>query len=126
MLRAGPYDEELVRNQDDEYNYRLRKMGAKILLAADVRSDYYSRSTFRSVWRQFFQYGYWKVRVMQKHPFQMSARQFVPALFVVAVFASLVLGVILGTWWPFLAFFGLYSIAALGAAIHAVRRDGQT
>ena len=74
VLRAGPYDEELVRNQDDEYNYRLRKMGAKILLAADVRSDYYSRSTFRSLWSQFFQYGFWKVRVMQKHPFQMSVR----------------------------------------------------
>ena len=25
---AGPYDEELVRNQDDEYNYRLRSRGA--------------------------------------------------------------------------------------------------
>src|SRR5689334_9749560 len=35
--RAGTFDEELVRNQDDEYNYRLRKMGARILLAADVR-----------------------------------------------------------------------------------------
>ena len=33
--RAGPFDEELVRNQDDEYNYRLRKLGARILLAAD-------------------------------------------------------------------------------------------
>ena len=37
VRRAGPYDEELVRNQDDEYNYRLRKLGAKILLAADVQ-----------------------------------------------------------------------------------------
>ena len=41
---AGPYDEELVRNQDDEYNYRLRKLGARMLLAADVKSDYYSRT----------------------------------------------------------------------------------
>jgi glycosyltransferase involved in cell wall biosynthesis len=83
--RAGPYDEELVRNQDDEYNYRLRKLGAKILLAADVRSEYYSRSSFRSLWRQYFQYGVWKVRVMQKHPRQMRARQFVPVAFVCAL-----------------------------------------
>src|SRR5262249_32312286 len=34
--KAGPFDEELVRNQDDEYNYRLRKAGGKLLLAADV------------------------------------------------------------------------------------------
>ena len=53
--RAGLYDEELVRNQDDEYNYRLRKIGAKLLLAADVHSTYYSRSNLRSLWKQFYQ-----------------------------------------------------------------------
>ena len=87
--RAGPYDEELVRNQDDEYNYRLRKLGAKILLAADVKSEYYSRSSIRSLWRQYFQYGYWKVRVLQKHPRQMKARQFVPGVFVASLAAVL-------------------------------------
>jgi hypothetical protein len=79
---AGPFDEELVRNQDDEYNSRLRKLGGRLLLAADVRSDYYSRTTFSSLWRQYFQYGFYKVRVMQKHPRQVHPRQFVPAVFV--------------------------------------------
>jgi succinoglycan biosynthesis protein ExoA len=82
LERAGPYDEELVRNQDDEFNYRLRKLGARLLLAADVRARYFSRSSFRSLWRQYFQYGYWKVRVLQKHPRQMSLRQFAPPIFV--------------------------------------------
>ncbi len=89
--RAGPYDETLVRNQDDEYNYRIRKLGGRLLLAADVRSRYYSRATLRSLWRQYFGYGFWKVRVLQKHPRQMSARQFVPGLFV----ACLLVGVVL-------------------------------
>ena len=89
--RAGPFDEELVRNQDDEYNYRLRKMGAKILLASDVHCRYYSRSSLRSLWRQYFQYGYWKVRVFQKHSGQMQLRQFVPPLFVAACLAALLL-----------------------------------
>src|SRR5439155_7654973 len=61
--RAGPFDEELVRNQDDEYNYRLRKLGVKILLASDVRSRYYSRATLQRLASQYFQYGFWKVRV---------------------------------------------------------------
>ncbi len=82
MERAGPYDEQLVRNQDDEYNYRLRKMGAKLLLASDVRSKYYSRSSFRKLAKQYFQYGLWKVRVLQKHPLQMRARQFAPLVLV--------------------------------------------
>jgi glycosyltransferase involved in cell wall biosynthesis len=91
IKRAGPFDEELVRNQDDEYNYRLRKLGAKILLAADVKARYYSRTTLLGLTRQYFQYGYWKVRVLQKHPRQMSLRQFVPPVFVASlVFASLI------------------------------------
>jgi hypothetical protein len=83
--RAGRYDEEFVRNQDDEYNYRLRALGAKLLLAADVRSTYYSRSSLISLWRQYYQYGFWKVRVMQKHLRQMRPRQFAPACFVAMV-----------------------------------------
>jgi glycosyltransferase involved in cell wall biosynthesis len=85
IRKAGLFDEELVRNQDDEYNFRLREMGGRILMTPDIRSSYYSRSSFKSLWRQYFQYGYWKVRVMQKHPRQMSLRQFVPPTFVGAL-----------------------------------------
>ena len=85
---AGSFDEELVRNQDDEYSYRLRALGFRILLAPDLQAVYYSRSALRSLWSQYFQYGYWKVRVMQKHPGQMRPRQFVPPLFVAAVLTS--------------------------------------
>jgi glycosyltransferase involved in cell wall biosynthesis len=82
VIKAGAYDEELVRNQDDEYNYRIREVGGKILLAGDVQSKYYSRGSLAKLWKQYFQYGYWKVRVFQKHPLQMSVRQFIPLLFV--------------------------------------------
>jgi succinoglycan biosynthesis protein ExoA len=86
--KVGPYDEELVRNQDDEYNYRIRKAGGKILLAADVYSTYYSRGSLKDLWRQYFQYGFYKVRVLQKHPRQMSLRQFVPPAFVMTLMAT--------------------------------------
>ncbi|HVG31084.1 MAG TPA: glycosyltransferase family 2 protein [Pyrinomonadaceae bacterium] len=89
--RAGLFDEELVRNQDDEYNYRLRSLGGRLLLAPEIRSRYYSRGTLRSLRRQYFQYGYWKVRVMQKHPRQMRARQFAPPLFAAALLISVLL-----------------------------------
>jgi succinoglycan biosynthesis protein ExoA len=87
--RAGFYDEELVRNQDDEYNFRIRKLGGRILLADDVRSTYFSRTSLKGLWWQYYQYGYWKVRVLQKHPRQMSLRQFVPPAFVLTLFISL-------------------------------------
>jgi len=81
-------DEELVRNQDDEFNYRLLKNGCKILLCPQIKSKYVNRSSIKSLWRQYFQYGYWKVRVLQKHPLQMRLRQFVPATFVIALISS--------------------------------------
>jgi len=87
--RVGLYDEELVRNQDDEYNYRIREAGGKILLADDVRSEYFSRASLKGLWRQYSQYGFWKVRVLQKHPRQMSLRQFIPPAFVSALLTSL-------------------------------------
>jgi glycosyltransferase involved in cell wall biosynthesis len=122
--RAGPYDEELVRNQDDEYNYRLRKLGAKLLLAADVNSEYYSRSSIRSLWRQYYQYGYWKVRVLQKHPRQMKMRQFVPAAFV----ALLALALLAAPWgpaglWALGLVAGSYCAADLCAGFLTVRRE---
>lgn len=86
--KAGKFDEELVRNQDDEYNYRLRKMGCRLLLAPDVRSKYFSRASMKKLWSQYFQYGYWKVRVLQKHPAQMSPRQFAPPAFALALCTS--------------------------------------
>src|SRR5262249_8856250 len=46
--RAGPFDEKLVRNQDDKYTYRLRAMGCRIILAAYIRSRYCRRRSIRS------------------------------------------------------------------------------
>lgn len=115
--RGGGYDEELVRNQDDEYNYRLRKLGAKLLLAADVRSRYYSRGTLKKLLKQYFQYGFWKVRVLQKHPRQMSLRQFIPPLFVACLLASLLLTLIFPTgWWLLAAITGCYLTVNLVAS----------
>ncbi len=94
LNRAGPLDEELVRCQDDEYNYRIRKLGGKILIAPEISSRYESRSSLRSLARQYFQYGEWKVRVLQKHPRQMQWRHFVPAVFVCCLLLSAIIAIV--------------------------------
>ncbi len=83
--RMGLFDETLVRNQDDEFHYRIREKGGKILLSPEIRSIYYVRSNWKALASQYFQYGFWKVRVFQKHPKQMQARHFVPPLLVLAL-----------------------------------------
>ena len=88
--RIGLFDEEMVRDQDDEFNYRLLNHGGRILLSPRIRSSYTVRGSPRSLWRQYFQYGYWKVRVMQKHRRQVRLRHLVPPAFVAALAASAV------------------------------------
>jgi len=128
IQRAGPYDEELVRNQDDEYNYRVRKLGGQILLSPDIQSRYYSRSSFFKLWKQYFQYGYWKVRVMQKHPRQMQPRQFVPALFILALVVLLITGPIGPFWFVNQLVFGTallaYVVLSFAASVSAARKTG--
>lgn len=93
-MRIGGFDEEMIRNQDDELSYRLTRNGGKIVCSPLIRSEYFSRSTLPSLWKQYYQYGYYKVRVLQKHPRQMRLRQFVPFAFVLALIVSALLAFI--------------------------------
>jgi len=86
--KIGLFDEELARNQDDEFNYRLRKAGGKIFITPEIKLSYYSRATLRKLWSQYFQYGFWKIRVLQKHPKMMRLRQLIPGVFVLSVILS--------------------------------------
>jgi succinoglycan biosynthesis protein ExoA len=83
--RIGFFDEELVRNQDDEFNLRLSRAGGKIWQSPRIRSWYTTRGSLRALFRQYQQYGYWKVRVIQKHKMPASVMYLVPGLFVFAV-----------------------------------------
>jgi len=58
--KIGFFDEDLVRNQDDEFNLRLIKNGGKILLVPDIFSYRYARNSLGKLWRMYFQYGYFK------------------------------------------------------------------
>ena len=80
--RIGLFDEELVRNQDDELNGRLVRAGGRIMLVPEVESRYYARGSFGQVARMFFQYGYFKPLAAWKVGRVTSLRQVVPAAFV--------------------------------------------
>jgi succinoglycan biosynthesis protein ExoA len=111
--RAGLFDKELVRNQDDEFNFRLLRSGGKIWLDPAIQSDYFSRSTIRGLRRQYFEYGFWKIRVIQKHGRPASWRHLVPMVFVLALFIGVSLGAISGSM-AWLLVIGLpYALASL-------------
>lgn len=129
FAKVGGFDPELVRNQDDEFNFRLKRAGGKVWQSPCIQSVYTPRASLRALFRQYMQYGFWKVAVMRKHKALASWRHMVPVLFVVAnivllaaaVFPSFLRPYALGAWVAMLA---LYLCGALAAAWGAARRDG--
>ncbi|MCI0523938.1 MAG: glycosyltransferase family 2 protein [Acidobacteria bacterium] len=87
LFELGLFDEELARNQDDELNLRITRNGGKVWQSPRIRSWYQPRASLSALFRQYSQYGYWKVRVIQKHKTPASWRHLVPGAFV----ASLIL-----------------------------------
>ncbi|HDS74262.1 MAG TPA: glycosyltransferase family 2 protein [Firmicutes bacterium] len=118
LEHVGMYDEEFVRNQDDELNDRVRKAGGRIMLCPELKSAYYPRSTLKKLAKQYFQYGWWKVRCYQKHPKHVGKGHLAPTAFVVALISGLALSTlnrIVGLLW--LTMMALYLIGATASAI---------
>ena len=53
MDKIGLYDEDLIRNQDDELNARLRKHGGKIYLIPTIKIKYYTRDNWKKIFKMF-------------------------------------------------------------------------
>lgn len=121
FARVGVFDEELVRNQDDEFNFRLIQAGGRIWYDPSVVVRYYSRSSLASLWRQYYQYGYYKVRVMQKRRAVAAWRHLVPAAFVLALILSLLLALVLQQAWLALLVAGSYLLAVLAVSLLTAR-----
>lgn len=123
--RIGLFDEELIRNQDDEFNFRLIKHGGRIVLLPEVVARYYARASLRQVARMFYQYGYFKPLVASKVGRVMTVRQLVPALFIVGLAGS----ALLGLWLRpaavlFAGIAGSYAAIDIGCSAAAVRAHG--
>ena len=78
LERLGLFDEALKCDEDDEINYRLCAQGGRILLSPLLQATYRPRGSAAGLAKQYFRYGFWKVRVMQKHPRQMRWTHFLP------------------------------------------------
>lgn len=123
--RIGVFDEDLIRNQDDELNFRLTRAGGRILLVPDVECRYRARGTLGKLWRTYYQYGYYKPLVARKSGGVSSWRQLVPPGFVALVFAAAVLALVVPRMVGlFAAVIAIYLLAVLGASIGIARRDG--
>lgn len=118
--RFGNFDEQLVRNQDDEHNLRIVRGGGRVWQSSAIRSVYRPRATLSQVFRQYLQYGYWKPFVMKKHG-QAALRHLVPGLFVASLALALIAAALGIAAWPALGLASAYGGAVLAMSVLVAR-----
>lgn len=134
LERIGMFDEDLVRSQDYELNVRIISSGGILWQSPKIISWYRPRTSLPSLFKQYFQYGFWKVAVIRKHPGLASKRNLVPgacllaaAVLLVCAAGARLLGsaswgtAFLDAWFSLAA---LYLIASIVSAFSVARRGG--
>lgn len=98
LERQGGYNEEFIRAQDWELNFRIRQAGGRIWFSPELLVSYRPRPTVRALARQYAQYGRWRRVVARYHAGSINPRYLAPPAAVVAIAASLVAGAVLTPW----------------------------
>jgi succinoglycan biosynthesis protein ExoA len=89
--RIGLYDESLLSNEDYEFNARIRQGGGRVWFDPHIRSVYFARGSLKRLAQQYWRYGYWKLRMLQRYPATLRWRQALPPLFVLGLLGLLLL-----------------------------------
>ncbi len=125
MLSLGGFDETLLCNEDYEFHYRLRSAGGRIHYSPDIVTTYYSRKDLAALWRQYYQYGLWKNRVLKMHPASFQLRHGVAPLFVAGLVGGVLLLPIAVLWrWLYALGLAVYLILVLFFSIWQAARRG--
>ncbi len=122
--RVGMFDESLVRTEDDEHNYRITQAGGKIYVSPRVRYVYYVRDRLDKLFRQYFQYSFWRIPVIRKHKRPTTLRQLVPPLFFLTMAVLAVVGIWLRQPAVALALPVIYVTALVLVGISIIPRKG--
>jgi glycosyltransferase involved in cell wall biosynthesis len=78
--QAGGWDEEMLRAEDWELNYRIRARGGLVWFTPELQVTYRPRENVRRLGAQYFHYGRWRRVVMREHPETASFRYLAPPI----------------------------------------------
>jgi len=96
---VGGFDEQLLTNEDYEFNYRIRQTGKQVILDRTGHCDYFARSTFGELSQQYRRYGLWKARMVKLHPASIKMRHLVAPAFVLSIAFLFLAGFLLYPAW---------------------------
>ncbi|WP_030276150.1 glycosyltransferase family 2 protein [Streptomyces sp. NRRL B-24484] len=92
LEQQGGYNEEFIRAQDWELNYRIRQDGGLIWFTPQLKVTYRPRPSVRALAKQYKDYGRWRRVVTRYHRGSVNLRYLAPPAALLACLAGLVLG----------------------------------
>lgn len=98
LERQGGYNEEFIRAQDWELNFRIREAGGLIWFSPELRVSYRPRPNIRALAKQYKDYGRWRHVVARYHQGSINLRYLAPPAAVVALTAGLLAGAVVTPW----------------------------
>ena len=98
LERQGGYNEEFIRAQDWELNYRIRQAGGLIWFSPELLVSYRPRPSVAALAKQYRNYGRWRHVVARYHAGSINPRYLAPPVALVAIAAGLVAGAVLTPW----------------------------
>lgn len=124
VRRLGGWNEQLVANEDFEFDYRLRQAGMRLLFDPSMVIHWQCRQSIYDLYRQYRRYGKGKFDVAQIHPASMRVRHAAPPTFV----AYLAVGTVLSPRRPIwsLAMVAPYGLALGAASVRTGRQLDST
>lgn len=99
---VGHFNETLLRTEDNEMHYRMRKVGYKFFFDPEIVSYQLARNNLKKMIKQKYGNGYWIGMTLKKCPGCISFYHLVPGMFFLSCFFTTIL-----------ALFGIWQFAAL-------------
>lgn len=119
--KVGLADERLLRTEDNEFHYRVRKAGYDIIFNPEIESYQYIRPTFTKMIQQKFANGYWIGLTSHICRDCLSLFHLGPGVFVATLLILMMFTPI--SFIPLLTVFGLYILAVLGLSIFEISKQ---
>ena len=107
LIKINGFDENLPISEDFDLNYRLRKSGGKIAASNSVKAMYIVRKSLSGLFKQFYKYGFWKMKFLMKYPKEFQPRWMAPPVFVFSLLLSILLSQLI-SWVIFIPIFYLF------------------
>ncbi|MFK0285584.1 glycosyltransferase family 2 protein [Streptomyces sp. NPDC090499] len=92
LEQQGGYNEEFIRAQDWELNFRIREAGGLIWFSPELRVSYRPRPSVKALAKQYKDYGRWRHVVARYHEGSINLRYLAPPTALCAIVAGVVVG----------------------------------